>query len=207
MTYDKAAADRAYYAANRDGVRAYQKAWRQKNAAKLRADKAAYHVAHADRIRAKVRAWNEAHPGVARERTAKWVAANPQRKREIDHRRRAREGQRCDHEACDAIGPLSLAAQLNPRRCYVCGATGRLQWDHLVPLALGGLHCASNLRPCCARCNQSKGARWITYDHAPPADWHGHRTLLRFVMGPGVPPADYFVFPADAFLDWFGKDE
>jgi hypothetical protein len=33
------------------------------------------------------------------------------------------------------------------------------------------------------------------------------RLLLRFVGGPGVPPDDYFVVPAKAWLDWFGKDE
>ena len=57
-----------------------------------------------------------------------------------------------------------------------------------------------------------------THRRKPPIEWTGvfaalaadnrcPRLLLRFVMGPGVPPADYFVFPADAFLDWFGKDE
>jgi hypothetical protein len=33
------------------------------------------------------------------------------------------------------------------------------------------------------------------------------RLLLRFVGGPGLPPVDFFVFPADDFLDWFGRDE
>jgi hypothetical protein len=39
------------------------------------------------------------------------------------------------------------------------------------------------------------------------------RLLLRFVQGPGVAPADFFVFPRrsfrwfDEFLDWFGRDE
>lgn len=33
------------------------------------------------------------------------------------------------------------------------------------------------------------------------------RLLLRFVQGPGKEPADYFVFEAKAFLDWFGRDE
>jgi hypothetical protein len=33
------------------------------------------------------------------------------------------------------------------------------------------------------------------------------RLLLRFVQGPGVAPADFFVFQADDFLDWFGRDE
>lgn len=57
-----------------------------------------------------------------------------------------------------------------------------------------------------------------THRRMPPAEWTKSfaamsqdnrcpRMLLRFVMGPGVPPADYFVFEADAFLDWFGRDD
>ena len=58
-----------------------------------------------------------------------------------------------------------------------------------------------------------------THRRAVPAEWRKvfgaleasgercPRLLLRFVQGPGVAPADYFVFPADAFLDWFGRDE
>jgi 5-methylcytosine-specific restriction endonuclease McrA len=33
------------------------------------------------------------------------------------------------------------------------------QWDHVIALARGGTGWSSNLRPACARDNQSKGAR------------------------------------------------
>jgi len=57
-----------------------------------------------------------------------------------------------------------------------------------------------------------------THRRLPPLEWRtvfakmaaGNRCprlLLRFVQGPGVAPADYFVFPADDFLAWFGRDE
>jgi len=58
-----------------------------------------------------------------------------------------------------------------------------------------------------------------THRRTPPREWVGvfnaleanrercPRLLLRFVMGSGVPPRDYFVFQADDFLDWFGRDE
>lgn len=56
-----------------------------------------------------------------------------------------------------------------------------------------------------------------THRRQPPAEWRKvfsgmaqdnrcPRLLLRFVIGPGQKPVDYFVFPADAFLDWFGPD-
>jgi hypothetical protein len=58
-----------------------------------------------------------------------------------------------------------------------------------------------------------------THRRPPPREWvkafgamsanleRMPRLLLRFVMGPGVPPDDYFVVPAKAWLDWHGKDE
>jgi hypothetical protein len=57
-----------------------------------------------------------------------------------------------------------------------------------------------------------------THRRPVPAEWRKvfaamgqenrcRRLLLRFVQGPGVAPADFFVFPAEEFLSWFGKDE
>ena len=48
---------------------------------------------------------------------------------------------------------------INPR-CHYCGC--QLRWenstlDHVVPLARGGTHQASNLVLACHRCNQLKG--------------------------------------------------
>ncbi len=44
-------------------------------------------------------------------------------------------------------------------RCWVCaGAYEEL--DHVKPLARGGAHILSNLRPICVRCNRSKGSKW-----------------------------------------------
>lgn len=58
-----------------------------------------------------------------------------------------------------------------------------------------------------------------THRRQPPLEWRTvfakleassdrlPRLVLRFVMGPGVPPQDYIVVPGKAWLDWFGKDE
>ena len=57
-----------------------------------------------------------------------------------------------------------------------------------------------------------------THRRLPPLEWtksfaamsQGNRCprmLLRFVQGPGQAPKDYFVFQADDFLSWFGRDE
>lgn len=43
-------------------------------------------------------------------------------------------------------------------RCVECGADFDLQYDHVIPVALGGADTAENLQLLCAPCNQRKGA-------------------------------------------------
>jgi hypothetical protein len=47
-------------------------------------------------------------------------------------------------------------------RCVVCGATERLHYDHIVPVADGGASVADNLQLLCARHNLAKGAKSIS---------------------------------------------
>ena len=43
-------------------------------------------------------------------------------------------------------------------RCVQCGAGFELQYDHVIPLALGGASTVENLQILCAPCNGRKGA-------------------------------------------------
>jgi 5-methylcytosine-specific restriction endonuclease McrA len=43
-------------------------------------------------------------------------------------------------------------------RCVGCGAEFDLQYDHVIPVALGGASTAENLELLCAPCNRRKGA-------------------------------------------------
>nr|WP_246852256.1 HNH endonuclease signature motif containing protein [Patulibacter sp. SYSU D01012] len=43
-------------------------------------------------------------------------------------------------------------------RCVACGETFDLQYDHVIPVALGGASTVDNLELLCAPCNQAKGA-------------------------------------------------
>lgn len=47
-------------------------------------------------------------------------------------------------------------------RCAYClhhtSVVGKLQQDHVIPLARGGTHCAENIVPACSRCNRRKAA-------------------------------------------------
>lgn len=43
-------------------------------------------------------------------------------------------------------------------RCARCGSDELLQFDHVIPVALGGASTAANLQLLCAPCNRDKGA-------------------------------------------------
>jgi 5-methylcytosine-specific restriction endonuclease McrA len=43
-------------------------------------------------------------------------------------------------------------------RCAACGSDELLQFDHVIPVALGGASTAANLQVLCAPCNREKGA-------------------------------------------------
>lgn len=45
--------------------------------------------------------------------------------------------------------------------CTYCGATERLECDHIVPVARGGGHSDENLTTACRSCNASKGSKLI----------------------------------------------
>jgi 5-methylcytosine-specific restriction endonuclease McrA len=102
--------------------------------------------------------WQEANPERVRRYKAKWVQNNLSGAvRENVRRRYARR------KGAPTIN--FSASQLAQRkaffggRCWMCGRPAEA-WDHVKPLAKGGWHCLSNLRPACMSCNAKKRDTW-----------------------------------------------
>ena len=100
------------------------------------------------------RRWYRNHPAIAAAKDQRWYDNNPEGVREKARRRRA-------VRAAVLNIPFTTEA-LRARmaywgdRCWMCGREADTV-DHVIPLAGGGPHVLSNLRPACRSCNSKKG--------------------------------------------------
>lgn len=96
---------------------------------------------------------------VASGKVAKWVRRyrknNPDKVREFTARRKGRKIGRL------VYGSIPRIRQAQKNRCAICKASLRNGYhaDHIMPLARGGQHVASNIQLLCASCNLAKSSR------------------------------------------------
>jgi 5-methylcytosine-specific restriction endonuclease McrA len=159
-----AAYSRARRDAHREEETFYQAAYR----AAHREERQAWRLAHREEQNAYHRAYYDGHREEMLASQAAYKAAHPEKVREHARRSSARRrgAMTCEHAGCLTLGPVQLAWQINQHACYLCGTPlwqgVNLTLDHVLPVALGGLHCADNLRPACLPCNRRKGARVLS---------------------------------------------
>jgi hypothetical protein len=178
----------AHYAANRDAVNAASAAWRSANADKVKATKAAYRAAHSDEIKAKRAAyyaankekaksdaaawyrentdkaaacrsaWAKANPSKAGAYKAAWRKANPEAVRVFGQNRKATKRK---NGGVLSTGLSSKLFKLQRGKCACCGLPlgKNYHLDHIMPLALGGLHVDTNMQLLRQRCNNQKSAK------------------------------------------------
>ena len=87
-------------------------------------------------------------------------------RRERRHRRRIERAKDAMHADAEPGGPRRAGIPEDVRRevfrrdggrCAECGSDELLQFDHVIPVALGGGSSAENLQLLCATCNRRKG--------------------------------------------------
>lgn len=152
-----AAYAKEYYAANREQHIAAVSIWVKNNPDKVRANKKRQYIKHRSVKIANAAAYAQQHPDRVLHYKNKWDRANRVKRREIKHRRRARE-------YTTRVGKVDYAAiwERDHGICHICQAPvnpADLHYDHIVPLAKGGAHIAENIAVSHARCNLRKGAK------------------------------------------------
>lgn len=156
-------------------------------AEETRAYNAAYHAKHREARLVAFKEWKAANRDTHRRSSAEWQRANPERSAEIRNAYKARHpekikqaAKRLSHEALGAhaarqrvrhkatakpdaavVAIYTAAAGAELLACHWCSTEtgpGARHVDHVIPLAKGGVHCASNLVIACIPCNLKKGA-------------------------------------------------
>lgn len=169
-------------AADPEKYREKARQWREANREKVSNYNREWHSSHPDKVRAyrersalkdpsasaeRARAWRLANPERFAENGRAWREANPERYRESRRERRRRRRSRERRGDAAAIRPELIEQRVAyyGGRCWICRDAPYEQMDHVKPLAAGGLHILSNLRPACAKCNRAK---WQTWPYTPP---------------------------------------
>lgn len=100
--------------------------------------------------------WRENHRESERTRLKLFRQDNPNKSRSYSHRRRAKK--RMAHSFACTESDLRLRLNDFGGSCVYCGKQHE-QWDHFLPISLGGSDVIGNLVPSCASCNRSKNNR------------------------------------------------
>lgn len=150
-----------------------KKAREYNNSAEVRERRREYYEANRDRLRAqssarywsdveKSREWHRNYSKLRaeqkREYDAEYRRNHPERRAFHEQRRQARKR---THQELFSFTREQLDQRMSMfgHACWMCGGPFD-HVDHVKPLSRGGIHALSNLRPACAPCNISKGARW-----------------------------------------------
>ena len=115
-----------------------------------------------------------------REWMREYRAANREHVRALERARQAREyatpegkARIQEHKRRRALGISEASPEVTARvaeiytePCVYCGATNRIEVDHIIPLSRGGKHELDNLAPACRSCNASKRDKLLS-------EWEG----------------------------------
>jgi 5-methylcytosine-specific restriction endonuclease McrA len=130
----------------------YKKEFRLNNRDSIREYDKKYRLKNLDRIRKRARKNRLAHP----------------------ERNRNDVGIRRSRKLSNGVFKISSKELKNlySSPCFYCGSTDSIQADHVIPVVKGGVHSIGNLVPACAKCNLSKGSKFLI-------EWKRDLTFLK----------------------------
>lgn len=135
MSFDKKAYMDKWRAANRERIRANDKAWRDRHPGRDKTAQKEWTAANRERVNNQALAWYR--------RNKATVLANVRR-------RQARQ----KAAACNCCAPISF------RFIYLQARSLKMEVDHVQPLSKGGKHCLRNLQLLERHANRVKHAKW-----------------------------------------------
>jgi 5-methylcytosine-specific restriction endonuclease McrA len=160
MAFTRAEISKRYREAHPEQVAAYKKRYKAENREKVNAYNRSYlprwdenNPGRRDEMRRK---YYEANKEEIIAKSIRWKKANPWYTTESTRVRR----ERLKHEPITiSVDQFAARWMYYGGKCWVC-KTSADQWDHVKPVAKGGRHILSNLRPICGTCNRMKHAKW-----------------------------------------------
>jgi 5-methylcytosine-specific restriction endonuclease McrA len=156
------AAGRANYWRYREAARARAKVYYAANREATLERGRRYNAEHREKVSEANRRWRLANPERMVELRQRWGKENPERVRQNGANKYARRKARKVQTSFETVDYSAILAK-HGWHCYLCdnaiGTKAELHFDHIIPLAKGGPHVATNIRPTHAVCNARKGAK------------------------------------------------
>lgn len=141
---------------NREQVLAQRAEFRKNNKEKLKEQQKEHYLNNKEKRNAKSREYSKKNYDKVVIQVKKYQKENPEKVKAWRFNTKSKRRMRINN----TIIPFT-SEQLNDRlsvydnKCWMCGNNAQ-EIDHVIPLARGGAHMLSNLRPACTHCNRQK---------------------------------------------------
>lgn len=146
-----------WYAKNADRSRAYSREYRRLNLEQVKKTISNWGERNKDKKAEANKSWRQKNKARHVKNVIDWMKNNPEKVKSYRSNRKAKT-----RGSCGKVS-VTLAENLLARqkgKCACCGNSIKNSYhmDHVMPLALGGLHVDNNIQLLCPPCNLSKGA-------------------------------------------------
>lgn len=150
---------RKYRAENREMLNKSTMDWRKANPEKYAEYQRQYQETHRAETRKRASEWRKNNPERLKDSSRIWRKENPDLNTLKSQRYRARKLQTGADLPKDTIKSLMVLQRGKCAVCKVSLAEAGRHLDHIMPLALGGLHSSENVQLLCPPCNLTKHAK------------------------------------------------